>query len=273
MKKPKKPTDSTRATSSRRKTPNARGATASTKSEVERVAPTGAPKSVAVPNVAPSPLGVVANLLQRLRGSFLVLEYARQSGRESDLKSYREGQNFPIYEILPLHSYAGGILQELTEVYETRKAIHLQAEVTTLVADLLSWTSEREDIRKPEDASRVQELFERLERVGRECGSAAQVLAQRRRLTAVGLDGSWLVVKGVRYDFTKAQQAKVVLALHSERAKAGGIDGVGLHELVLGKLVGSNADTFRMHDVFKNHPAFGPVIRSTAKGLWALFLD
>jgi hypothetical protein len=226
-----------------------------------------------VPQRRPSSLSVVANGLARLRGSFIVLEIARQPGHEANLKSYRDGPNFPIHEWLPVQAYAPGIFPELAEVYGVPRATALQAEVTNLCAELLNWMNERDDVRRPEDEARLQTLYRRLEDAARDTASAAASLSQRRRLTAVGSDGSWVTAHGVMYTFTKQQQALVVSALATERERAGGRDGAGLREKQIGELIGSSSNTFRLQDVFKGHPSWKKLIRPVGKGAWALFLD
>ncbi len=76
---------------------------------------------------------------------------------------------------------------------------------------------------------------------------------------------------GAQYVFAVGQQAAVVEALWVQWERSGRRDGSGLSETTLQEKVGSTNDNFRLAHVFRGHAAFGTMIRSVTKGVFALY--
>ena len=85
--------------------------------------------------------------------------------------------------------------------------------------------------------------------------------------------GEWLVVHGKRYDFHRAQQRCIVMALFEAWQKGG--DGAGLRIESLQDALGvkDTSDSFSMYKIFGRHEALRDrIIRRIGRGLWALDL-
>lgn len=86
-------------------------------------------------------------------------------------------------------------------------------------------------------------------------------------------DFSWLSVGPRRFRFTRLQQARVIEALYKEWVKADLVDGATLRREFLAERADSNADMFRIQKVFSGNNALFSILRSPARGLWALYLN
>jgi hypothetical protein len=84
-------------------------------------------------------------------------------------------------------------------------------------------------------------------------------------------DFTWMIFGGFKYDFSKGNQSESIKALWESWERGGRRDGCGLSEKTIGEKCGSAADDFRLAHVFRNHPAWGEVIRPVQKGVFALF--
>ncbi|MCC7171373.1 MAG: hypothetical protein IT459_13075 [Planctomycetes bacterium] len=88
-----------------------------------------------------------------------------------------------------------------------------------------------------------------------------------------GDDFSWMVVKGRRFSFSRPQQALVIKTLFAQWQKSGRLDGSGLREQTIGAAIDSSRKAFRIRRVFDGHDAVNSILRSAAKGEWALYLN
>lgn len=86
-------------------------------------------------------------------------------------------------------------------------------------------------------------------------------------------DFSWIIWNGIKYDFTKGNQSESIRALWNSWEKGMKRDGCGLKEETIAQLVDSQSVDFRLGKVFRNHPAWGVVIRPVSKGVFALFSE
>lgn len=86
-------------------------------------------------------------------------------------------------------------------------------------------------------------------------------------------DFQWVIWAGEKYDFSKGNQAESVRSLWHSWEKSGRRDGCGLSEKTIGEKCGSSSSDFRLAHVFRNHPAWGKMIRSASKGVFALFAE
>ncbi len=71
---------------------------------------------------------------------------------------------------------------------------------------------------------------------------------------------------GVEYHFSLGLQASAVAALWREWEK----NGLGLHQETIRHAIDEERDTFRMDATFRNHPAFGVMIRPCGDGRYRL---
>jgi hypothetical protein len=71
---------------------------------------------------------------------------------------------------------------------------------------------------------------------------------------------------GVEYSFSLGLQASAVAALWREWEK----NGLGLHQETIRHAIDEERDTFRMDATFRNHPAFGVMIRPCGDGRYRL---
>ena len=99
----------------------------------------------------------------------------------------------------------------------------------------------------------------------------AEHLVQEDDRFAHGSDFTWVIWNGERHSFKKGQRAEVVKALWREWEQGGRKDGSGLTAETLGEEVNSNAAKFRVDDLFRGHSAWGPMIRRTPNGTYALY--
>jgi hypothetical protein len=84
-------------------------------------------------------------------------------------------------------------------------------------------------------------------------------------------DFTWIIFAEIKHNFAKGNQSESIKALWGSWEKAGRRDGCGLSEKTIGELCGSGADDFRLAHTFRDHPAWGSIIRPAAKGVFALF--
>jgi hypothetical protein len=89
---------------------------------------------------------------------------------------------------------------------------------------------------------------------------------------AIASDGTWLRVGTKRYQFSKGNQARAVLALFAEWERGGRADGASLSAESLGEAVRSSAGRFRVSTTFHGHEAWNTILRSPRKGVYALYL-
>lgn len=84
-------------------------------------------------------------------------------------------------------------------------------------------------------------------------------------------DFTWIVWYGTKYDFAKGNQAESIKALWESWERSGRRDGCGLSEATIGQKCQSSNDNFRLAHVFRDHDAWGTVIRPVGKGVFALY--
>lgn len=86
-------------------------------------------------------------------------------------------------------------------------------------------------------------------------------------------DHSWLCAQGVTYRFTTPLQRAVIGALAESWLQSGCQDGCGLQIEALREKAGSAANDLRIAKVFAGNSALNAVLRSEARGHWALYLN
>lgn len=84
-------------------------------------------------------------------------------------------------------------------------------------------------------------------------------------------DFTWVVWFGERFNFSVGQQASAVEELWKQWEDSRRRDGCGLADTRLAFLIGAAERNFRLSSVFRDHPAYGTVIRRVGKGVHALF--
>jgi hypothetical protein len=131
------------------------------------------------------------------------------------------------------------------------------------------------DVLTAEDLAKLESVRKllRLGDGGAMTTNAGPAAEPPRRLTPFehAMDFTWVRWNGTLHRFAPGQQAAAVGLLWDSWEQSNRTDGCGLGESAIAEAIDSGASDFRLAHVFRGHPAWGSMIRSAGRGVFALF--